>query len=211
MASATATTVAVDDLEIQPHPEVPGLFYIKDIDEDVISEFTMKQLDSRKWEPLTASPKSRLVQHYGFKYNYTTYQINEKCEPIPAFLTPYQELLYSICLSLKIIEPRHIFNQCIVNNYAEGQGISAHVDVKKYGGVIGCFTIGSGATMVFQKGDEKQEIYVEPNSLYIMSGDARFVWTHSMPTRKFDIKGGVRIERGRRISLTFRHVPVLIA
>ena len=108
---------------------------------------------------------------------------------------------------MKIIDPKYTFNQCIINNYLDGQGISAHVDVRKYGSVIGCFTIGSGATMVFQKEGAKHEVYVKPNSLYIMSGDARYSWTHAMPARKFDIVDDTRIPRSRRISLTFRHVP----
>jgi len=40
-----------------------------------------------------------------------------------------------------------------------------------------------------------------------MSGDARYVWTHSMPSRKYDIVDDEKITRGRRISLTFRNVP----
>jgi alkylated DNA repair dioxygenase AlkB len=185
--------------------EVPGLYYIDTIDEDTAD--TIKELDKCKWLPLSNASNSRLVQHYGFKYNYATYQINEKCEPIPSFLDKYKELLYNICLQLKIIDSKYEFNQCIVNNYLKGQGISAHIDVKKYGGVIGCFTIGSGATMVFENANEKKEVYVKPNSLYIMSGDSRFIWKHSMTSRKFDIVDDIKNERGRRISITFRNVP----
>jgi hypothetical protein len=47
---------------------VPGLYYIEDIQED--TEETIKELDKCKWVPLSNSPRSRCVQHYGFKYNY---------------------------------------------------------------------------------------------------------------------------------------------
>jgi alkylated DNA repair dioxygenase AlkB len=185
--------------------DVPGLFYIENINEDTTE--LVSQLDKCKWVPLTNSANSRLVQHYGFKYNYVTYRINEPCESFPQFLMKYRDLLHNICLQLNIIDEKYSFNQCIVNNYTTGQGISAHIDVKKYGGVIGCFTIGSGATMVFENDKEKHEVYVKPDSLYIMSGDSRYIWKHSMISRKFDIVDNIKIERGRRISLTFRNVP----
>ena len=194
-----------DILEVN-EPDVPGLYYIDNVFND--TDETIKALDICTWVPLTNSRNSRLVQHYGFKYNYTTYQINEPCDPIPPFLIKYRELLHDICLQLDLINSSYQFNQCIVNNYTQGQGISAHIDVKKYGGVIGCFTIGCGATMIFEKDDVTKEIYVKPNSLYIMSEDARYIWKHSMVGRKTDIVDNIKMDRGRRISITFRNVPI---
>jgi hypothetical protein len=51
------------------------------------------------------------------------------------------------------------------------------------------------------------EKYVEPNSLYIMSGDARHIWTHEMPSIKYCIVNKIKIPRNRRVSITFRNVP----
>jgi len=51
-------------------------------------------------------------------------------------------------------------------------------------------------------------LYVKPNSLYIMSGDARYVWTHELSPKKYDMSDGNKINRVRRISVTFRNVPV---
>jgi alkylated DNA repair dioxygenase AlkB len=76
-----------------------------------------------------------------------------------------------------------------------------------YGPVVAAFTLGSGAEMVFRRGGEVESLYVEPGSLYIMSGDARSKWTHEMPGRKSDMVDGKKIPRGRRISVTFRNVP----
>ena len=86
------------------------------------------------------------------------------------------------------------------------QGINRHTDHNAYGAIIGCFTLGSGATMIFRDGQDKQELYVEPDSLYIMTGDARYKWTHEMPARKSDMVDGTKHIRGRRVSVTFRHV-----
>ncbi len=208
-------TIEVEELS------VPGLYYIDDIKEDTST--VIEELDKLQWVPLTKTDKSvcsllagqqltntknsRVVQHYGYKYNYTTYNIREKCEELPTSLHVFRDLLTNICRDLKIVDEKYVFNQCIINNYHAGQGISPHIDVKGYGPVIGCYTIGSGTTMVFEKGDEKVEVYVKPNSLYIMSGDARYTWKHSMPSRKSDDVDEEKMERGRRISLTFRCVP----
>jgi len=71
-----------------------------------------------------------MVQHYGYKYDYKTYNINVKCQPMPEFLNLLKLLLTDICIQLNIINNDYEFNQCIVNNYLPGQGISKHIDVK---------------------------------------------------------------------------------
>lgn len=193
-------------IEIDEIVKVQGLYYLDEI--DVNTTDILEKIDSMPWYNLTKSINSRKVQHYGFKYNYTTYDIYEKCEDIPDFLNEIKDFLTFICLELKIINSNYIFNQCIINNYDESQGISPHVDVLKYGDVIGCFTLHSGATITFTKNDEIYELYVKPQSLYIMSGDSRYEWKHSMTGKKYDIIEDKKIKRGRRISITFRNVPL---
>lgn len=192
-----------ENIEIEEHP-INGLFYINDINintSDIISK-----LDKLKWEPITSHSNSRLVQHYGYKYNYKTYNIYEKCEDIPEFLYELKSYLTDVCLELGIIDNSYNFNQCIVNNYNEGQGISPHIDFRDYGKVIGCFTLGSGSEMSFTLDDYKYNIYVNPNSLYIMSGDSRYKYKHSMSTKLYDIYENKKIKRSRRVSITFRNV-----
>jgi alkylated DNA repair dioxygenase AlkB len=184
--------------------KVNGLFYIDNI--VIKTNNVINKLDKLEWTSLSNTKTSRLVQHYGYKYNYVTYKINEKCEEMPSFIKKYRDALIKICLKMDLIDNTYEFNQCIINNYECGQGISPHIDVKEYGSVIGCFTIGSGSMIVFNNKDLTEEIYVKPGSLYIMSGDARYKWTHSIPSRKTDIIDGNKIKRSRRISLTFRFV-----
>lgn len=199
--------------------KVKGLYYISNV---IDKEYTKKLIlfldKNEKWKPVSSrflkskeeskESKGRKVQHYGYKYDYKTGSIYEKTDPIPKEFEPLIKSLKDVCKSLNILPKGYIFNQVIVNNYDSGQGISSHTDVKDYGDIIGCYTIGSGGVMRFKKGSEQHDIYVEPKSLYIMSGDSRKVWKHEMLSRKSDIVNGVKIERGRRISLTFRNVPV---
>jgi len=58
-------------------------------------------------QPLTTSKNSRKVQHYGYKYNYKTYNVNEKTDDIPECLIPYKNILSEMCSNT------YNFNQCI--------------------------------------------------------------------------------------------------
>jgi len=185
--------------------EVDGLYYITGLK---LPDNVIEELDKEEWKPVSPdNPDSRLIQHYGYKYGYKSYDINELAEPIPSFLEPLQKKLSKIVQLKKLAPESYTFNQCIVNNYKGNQGIGRHIDVKSYGSVIGCYTFGSGATMTFKQDDKTVDLYVEPNTLYIMSGDARYKWTHEMRQRLSDKVGDKRVMRGRRVSVTFRNVP----
>ena len=50
------------------------------------------------------------------------------------------------------------------------------------------------------------DLYLQPNSLMVFSGEARYNWLHSIQIRKVDKVEGLLKFRHRRISLTFRKV-----
>ena len=206
-------TIIKQMLAIHTVDSVPGLYYIDDVFSAADCGTIVKNLDAcQRWTPLTGSKNSRMVQHYGYIYDYTSGKVDQKCDPIPNFLTPMRDVLQYICSELKLMDEKYEFNQCIVNNYEPGQGISRHVDAAAYGHVIGCYTLGSGATMMFTSpNSETHAVYVQPGSLYLMVGDkntlnARYDWSHQMDGRKSDVVNGKRVPRGRRISVTFRNV-----
>lgn len=62
--------------------------------------------------------------------------------------------------------------------------------------------------MLFSDVKQGQEVplLIEPRSLVVMQGDARYSWKHSIPPRKKDTYEGRIIERSRRVSLTFRTI-----
>jgi hypothetical protein len=47
-----------------------------------------------------------------------------------------------------------------------------------------------------------------PKSVLSFSGDARYKWMHGIPPRKSDDQNGVKVNRNRRVSLTFRKVTL---
>jgi alkylated DNA repair dioxygenase AlkB len=56
------------------------------------------------------------------------------------------------------------------------------------------------------KSHKKGSMMLGPLSLLVLSGEARYQWMHSIPARRSDKVGEDVLERGRRISLTFRNI-----
>lgn len=57
---------------------------------------------------------------------------------------------------------------------------------------------------------ELKHLYLPPRSLYILTGESRYAWFHSISERRTDRAEGQTLFRRRRISLTYRsisHVP----
>mmetsp|Transcript_14271 Transcript_14271/g.13846 ORF Transcript_14271/g.13846 Transcript_14271/m.13846 type:complete len:228 (+) Transcript_14271:222-905(+) len=54
--------------------------------------------------------------------------------------------------------------------------------------------------------NQLRDIYLEPRSLIVFSGEVRYNWLHSISQRKIDKVGGLLKFRHRRISLTFRKI-----
>lgn len=143
------------------------------------------------WKSVGSSKHSRRVLHYGYSYSYTTTYIT-KTNPIPDL---YQFILERI--KIKNLE------QLIINEYLPGQGIAPHIDSSSFGPEIACLTLNSGIQIDFIRPNyDKYSIYVEPNSLYIMSGESRTHWKHGIAPRKKD----GNVIRDTRYSLTFRSI-----
>lgn len=177
---------------------VPGLSYYPNIIPKITKEKILKYFQEHpEEEKPVMSANSRRVRQYGYIYDYTNRGVEEKAESIPDVMAELLTLIPSNPCD---------FNQCIVNHYRPGEGISAHIDSPKFGPVIACFTINGGIEIEFRRNEKVEKLYVEDNSLYIMSGEARSRWTHSISPRLYDTVNGTRIRRVLRHSLTFRHV-----
>ncbi len=154
----------------------------------------IQYIDSFDW---TIGPdEKRLVQQYGYNYNYNSRTISEeKAPPIPA-------LLVELATKLKIPE----YNQMIINNYLPGEGITPHIDnLNCFGNEITIISLGSGVTMNFTRPKHKaKEIYLEARSMLILKDEIRKLWKHEIKKRKSDVVYGIRKPRGRRISITYR-------
>lgn len=175
-----------------------GFFLFLDVINEKENDEFISALDQLPWNSITSSANSRKTQHYGYEYSYSSSKVTP-CQPLPDFLLPLKNLLKEICEEQQLPSE---FDQCIVNNYEPGQGISKHIDSGIFGEVIACFILGSGSSLIL--GDK--EIYVPKKSLYLMTGESRYNLTHMIPARKSDMVNGKRVQRGRRISVTFRSI-----
>ncbi|MDE2095850.1 MAG: alpha-ketoglutarate-dependent dioxygenase AlkB [Patescibacteria group bacterium] len=177
---------------------VPGLFIILDFISVVEEGDLLKFINGQKWTPLTISVDTgRLVQQYGFRFNYHNYGVVADVPAVPDEFGPLIKKVASACSERKL--EIGAFNQVIVNQYKGGQGISAHTDWRGFGPVIACATLGEEAKIVFKNGSREVVVVPPRRSLYLMSGEARSSWTHCMPAKK---KSG-----DARVSVTLRHVP----
>ncbi|MFN7226041.1 MAG: alpha-ketoglutarate-dependent dioxygenase AlkB [Holosporales bacterium] len=55
---------------------------------------------------------------------------------------------------------------------------------------------------------QKVSLFLPSRSLLLLQGDARYHWQHGIAKRKNDVVDGIKIQRGRRVSLTFRNIRV---
>ncbi|MCP3804827.1 alpha-ketoglutarate-dependent dioxygenase AlkB [Allokutzneria sp. A3M-2-11 16] len=158
-------------------------------------------IDAEVW----SSALRRRVQHYGHRYDYGRRAVTaaDSAPPLPVWSQALAARLHREGFMADLA------NQAIVNEYLPGQGISAHVDcVPCFGPQVAAISIGSACTMDFSDPDngERVPVRLEPGSLCVMTGAARYRWRHAIAARKSDPTPTGRQPRGRRVSITFRTV-----
>ncbi len=147
----------------------------------------------------------RRVQHFGYRYDYKARAVTSD-----AYLGHLP--LWLQALGQHLVAAGHfdeLPDQVIANEYLPGQGISAHVDCEPcFSDTIVSLSLLSSCEMVFREkaSGARRGVILEPCSLVIMKDRARYAWTHEIPSRKSDVILGNKVERSRRISLTFRKV-----
>lgn len=182
---------------------VPGLELIPEYVDREGQERLLALVDAAPWR----ADLKRRVQHYGYRYDYRSRTVGRE-----AYLGPLPG--WAAELAARLVEDTPVErepDQLIINEYLSGQGISAHIDcVPCFGAVVLSISLGSACVMGFTERttDTVLPVLVEPGALMVMSGDARYKWRHSIAARKTDTLDGRRIERSRRVSLTFRTVVV---
>jgi alkylated DNA repair dioxygenase AlkB len=181
----------------------PGALYVAEFIDLPMQDALIAAVDERPW----IEDLKRRVQHYGYRYDYRARTVTSDAYlgPLPDWATDLADMLHGKSWFEKSPD------QLIVNEYLPGQGISAHVDcVPCFGDVIVSISLLSTCEMVFKERgtDDRREAVLEPRSALLLSGPARFDWTHEIPARKSDTVNGQQLTRSRRLSLTFRTVQV---
>ena len=195
------TETAAAPIGLEYHPD-----FLAAPEEDRLLAHT--HIDSPEW----LSDLSRRVMHFGYKYDYTSRSLDEtaRIEPLPEWLALLSHMVREAASeeAKQLLDPHQPFEQAIINEYQLGQGIAPHIDRDCFGPVVATVSLGSAVNMDFCSdftGDEYTQ-RLEPRSLVLLYGDARSKWQHGIAKRKSDTCNGQKIERKRRVSITFRTI-----
>jgi alkylated DNA repair dioxygenase AlkB len=136
----------------------------------------------------------RTVRHYGYDYDYERYGRIAPGDPLPAWLVGLRDR----CAALAGEQPEALA-QALVTRYPPGATIGWHRDAPMFGArIVGVSLLGA-SRMRFQRGkDEARRVFeleLAPRSAYVLGGEARTRWQHSIPATK-----------ELRYSITFRTV-----
>ncbi len=187
---------------------VPGLTYVPNFLSDTEEAEIVAKIDRHEW----SNKLKRRVQHYGWRYDYVNRQIDPgmRIDKLPDWAVAVAERL----VERKIVP--QMPDQLIVNEYVRDQGIGRHIDREPdFADDIAMISLLESWEMVFRKKDNnkiKYNVMLDNRSVAVMSGPARYQWTHEIPSRKSEpgpkLPDGKRLRklRKRRLSLTFRKV-----
>ena len=129
--------------------------------------------------------------------------------PNPQWLDQiWSRALDAINKSMKLKLEILLYDHVLINHYDVGDGCKPHIDDLKFwdGFVIGV-SFGSGCTMnLITKYNKIVSIYLPVNSVYLLSGPARYIYKHGITFNSTDNVYGDQINRSKRISLTFRTI-----
>jgi alkylated DNA repair dioxygenase AlkB len=163
---------------------------------DFVSEETERELIARIAElPLKpfqfgAFEGHRRVKSFGFRHDYTLQTLRES-DPIPDWLN---RVARSVETFGKLAEGS--VQQVLCTEYDAGVGIGWHRDRPHFGKIFG-LSLGSACKFRFRRRHadrwERYTLGAEPRSLYLLEGEARHEWEHSIPAVE-----------ARRYSITFR-------
>jgi alkylated DNA repair dioxygenase AlkB len=153
----------------------------------------VEALDWRNFEMHGVIAKRRV---YSYGYNYGPSRRNiEPGLPIPKWLQPIIEKA-----ATRFSLPRDAIAAVLINEYRPGAAIGWHRDAPAYETIIG-ISLGSPARFrlrpypdaAARERQQPVELQVEPRSVYLISGAARWQWQHHIPAA-----------RGLRYSITLR-------
>ena len=123
----------------------------------------------------------RTVVHFGYDYDYSGWKIFPT-DPPPDWL----DALAHRCANEAHI-PRESIAQFLIARYPAGAAIGWHRDAPMFGSPVIGISLLSHCAMHFRMSKDPKTKHVqllEPRSLYILDGEARSQWQHSIPRTK---------------------------
>jgi alkylated DNA repair dioxygenase AlkB len=175
-----------------PSERPEGLAYEPELLSDEEERGLLASVAALAYEPIVIRGRAarRVARHYGLGYDYEA-RTPGPGEPLPEWLLPVRER----AAALAGVEPDDLV-EALVQRYPAGATIGWHRDAPAFGVVVG-ISLGGACRLRFRRGTgaarRTWELVVEPRSGYVLAGEARSSWQHSIPATKEE-----------RYSITFR-------
>jgi DNA oxidative demethylase len=166
-----------------PSEEPEGLVYRPDLITVEEESGLLGALESLRFDPIVMHGREarRTARQFGLGYDYEA-RAPQPGERVPEWLLPVREH----AAQLAGHDPEELV-EILVQRYPPGSTIGWHQDAPAFGTVVGV-SIGGSARLRFQqrKGDARRvwEVLLEPRSGYVLAGQARTSWQHSIPPTK---------------------------
>lgn len=213
------------DVDLVAHsecPPIPGLYIIRHAVSQDLQDQLVAVLSRDVWPGATDQVMVFTSEHNPKLPAY----LQPLVGALPAALEPLPDHLKALVLH----SDRPL--QAIMNCYQPGQGISPHVDLpERYeDGIVGLSLL-SSTVMEFRRNDPTSTghlldrsleasgtpdpsayaVRLRPGDLYVLTGDARWEWTHGIPYRYEDVVQDeqgqpTRTVRNLRMSVTLRRM-----
>jgi len=143
---------------------------------------------------------NRKTQSFGWRYDFEDASFTP-AEPIPDWLEP----LRGKAADFARLQPED-FVHVLLARYDPQAGIGWHRDRDVFDKVVG-ISLGTPATLRFRRrtpsGFQRANLEVVPRSAYLLAGEARHDWEHSIPpgqSLRFSITFRTLSDKGRRIA-----------
>ncbi|MFL6752086.1 MAG: alpha-ketoglutarate-dependent dioxygenase AlkB [Sphingomicrobium sp.] len=182
-------------------PLIAGLGYREDIISEAEERALIERLGALDLAPFRFHGwlGNRKTKSFGWRYDFDDASFT-RTDPIPEWLDSLQRRVAELAGT----EPGE-FAHVLLARYDPGAGIGWHRDRPQFDKVVG-ISLGSPARLRFRQrtasGFRRASIEVEPRSAYLLSGEVRHDWEHSIApgkTLRFSITLRTLSDKGRRI------------
>ena len=166
-----------------PTEEPQGLVYRPELIPVEEEQGLLERFETLRFDPIVLHGRAarRTARHYGLDYDYES-RTPKPGEPVPGWLLPVRER----AAELAGHRPEELV-EILVQRYPPEATIGWHRDAPAFDTVVG-ISLGGLGRLRFQRGKRENrrvwEVPLEPRSGYVLSGDARRSWEHSIPPTK---------------------------
>lgn len=160
-------------------PTVPGLVLVREAVTPAEEAELAERIDRAPLAPFQFGQweGKRLTVHYGSAYDFSRHRL-DAAPPLPGWLVSLRDKL-----APQVGRDSAAFAAALLIRYDPGAGIGWHRDRPQYGEVLG-LSLSAPCVLRLRRrtesGFERRNIDLPPRSLYLLSGEVRREWEHSI-------------------------------